>query len=177
MKLRSLLICGLVGLASVGIINSLEAATSTRSVKPSSSHSRLAQTATRFPAVYNENGIALDGQDVVAYFRANLPVQGSPKFTHTWNGVKWQFSNAMSRDLFEKNPAQYAPQYGGYCSKVASVGVLATTIPNAWEIRNGKLFLNFSLEAQKEWQQDTATKIAKANANWPKILNNDTLKR
>ncbi|AZB72991.1 YHS domain-containing (seleno)protein [Synechococcus elongatus] len=177
MKLSSLLICGLVGLASVGVINSLEAATSPQSVETSSRDSRLAQAATRFPAVYNENGIALDGQDVVAYFRANSLVQGSPKFTHTWNGVKWQFSSAMNRDLFAKNPTQYAPQYGGYCAKAAAGGVLATTIPNAWEIRDGKLYLNYSLEAQKEWKQDTATKIVKANANWPKILNNDTLKR
>lgn len=149
MKLSYLLICSLVGLASVSVVTRLEAATSTQSVETSISHSRLAQATTRFPAVYNENGIALDGQDVVAYFRSNSLVQGSPKFTHTWNGVKWQFSSTMNRDLFAKNPTKYAPQYGGYCAKAASAGVLATTIPNAWEIRDGKLYLNYSLEDRK----------------------------
>jgi YHS domain-containing protein len=133
--------------------------------------------ATRHPTVYSENGIALDGQDVVAYFMQNAPVEGNSKYSHRWQGTQWQFSSAANRDLFAKNPERYAPQYGGYCSKAAAGGVLATTVPTAWEVRDGKLYLNYSAEAQKEWKQDTANKIVKANANWPKILNNETLKR
>ncbi|HSM81317.1 MAG TPA: YHS domain-containing (seleno)protein, partial [Nodosilinea sp.] len=75
------------------------------------------------------------------------------------------------------NPEAYAPQYGGYCAKAAAGGVLATTVPTAWEVRDGKLYLNYSAEAQVEWKQDTANKIVRADANWPAILNNETLKQ
>jgi len=131
--------------------------------------------ATRNPAIYTENGVALDGQDVVSYFTQNKPVTGNKKYAYKWQGANWMFSSAANRDLFAKNPAKYAPAYGGYCAKAASDGNLATTDANAWEIRNGKLYLNYSAEAQKEWLQDTPKKIVLANKNFPKILNNETL--
>lgn len=129
------------------------------------------------PAYYSENGVALDGQDVVSYFTKNKPVTGNKKFSYQWKGANWQFSSAANRDLFAKNPEKYAPAYGGYCAKAASDGNLATTVPTAWEIRNGKLILNYSAEAQKEWLQDTPKKVIQANKNFPKILNNETLYR
>jgi len=144
---------------------------------PCASKNPCAGKTAKHPEIYTENGVALDGQDVVAYFTVKRPVQGSRQFTYQWNGAVWQFSSAQNRDLFAQNPEKYAPQYGGYCAKAASDGHLATTIPEAWEVRDGKLYLNYSLEAQKEWRVDTETKIAKANANWKGILANDTLYR
>jgi YHS domain-containing protein len=129
----------------------------------------------KHPKTYTEKGVALDGQDVVAYFTQNKLVQGNKSYTYQWNDATWQFSNAEHRDLFAKNPEKYAPAYGGYCAKAASDGALATTIPTAWEIRGGKLYLNYSAEAQKEWREDTANKIVRADKNWPTILNNDVL--
>jgi YHS domain-containing protein len=132
---------------------------------------------TRHPVYYTEKGVALDGQDVVAYFTKSAVVEGNQQFSLKWGGTTWLFSSAQNRDLFAKNPIKYAPQYGGYCAKAAASGVLATTVPTAWNIREGKLYLNYSAAAQQEWKQDTATKIAQADKNWPKILNNDTLKQ
>ncbi len=132
---------------------------------------------TRNSAIYTENGLALDGQDVVSYFTEGKPVTGKKQFTYGWKGANWQFSSAANRDLFAKNPEKYAPAYGGYCAKAASDGNLATTVPTAWEIRNGKLYLNYSAEAQQEWLQGTSQLIVKADRNYPKILNNETLFR
>jgi len=168
-----------MGLMAVGTSSSLNASVvRDATTLESGPTQRVAQmTKTRFPSVYTENGIALDGQDVVAYFTQNTLVEGNSKYAYRWKDAQWLFSSAKHRDMFAQNPTKYAPQYGGYCSKAAAGGVLATTIPNAWEVRDGKLYLNYSLDAQKEWKQDTATKIIKANANWPKILNNETLKQ
>jgi|GEM_PF-566700 len=179
MNVQSLASIIVMGLMAVGTSTSLNAAVVRDAVAlESGATQKVAQmTETRFPAVYTENGIALDGQDVVAYFTQNALVEGNSKYAYRWKGAQWLFSSAKHRDMFAQNPTKYAPQYGGYCSKAAAGGVLATTIPNAWEVRDGKLYLNYSLDAQKEWKQDTATKIVKANANWPKILNNETLKR
>ncbi len=151
------------------------------SAKPIASDS-IAQTMndskkTRHPIYYSENGVALDGQDVVAYFTQSDVVNGQKQYSHKWGGTTWLFSSAKNRDLFVKNPAKYAPQYGGYCAKAAAGGVLATTVPTAWTVLNDKLYLNYSAGAQQEWKQDTATKIAQANKNWPMILNNESLKK
>nr|WP_277867346.1 YHS domain-containing (seleno)protein [Candidatus Synechococcus calcipolaris] len=176
MNVKYLATLFLTSLLTVGLGDSLSASTPTPASDTSQTVAQSVAT-TRHPAVYTENGIALDGQDVVAYFVQNALVEGKQEFSYTWNGVRWLFSNAAHRDLFAQNPEQYAPQYGGYCAKAAAGGVLATTVPTAWEVRDGKLYLNYSAQAQNEWRQDTATKIVKANANWPKILNNDVIKR
>ncbi len=130
---------------------------------------------TLHPAYYSQNGVALGGQDVVSYFTDKKVVAGNKKYSYNWKGANWNFSSAAHRDLFAKNPEKYAPAYGGYCAKAASDGNLATTVPTAWEIRGGKLYLNYSADAQKEWFVDTSKKIVQANKNFPKILNNETL--
>ncbi len=60
------------------------------------------------------DGLALEGYDAVAYFKENLPREGKAEFTTDYNGAKWQFQSAENRDAFIKEPAKYAPQYGGF---------------------------------------------------------------
>ncbi|MCU0541322.1 MAG: YHS domain-containing protein [Oscillatoriaceae cyanobacterium Prado104] len=134
-------------------------------------------TTSPHPQFYTENGIALDGQDVVSYFTQGKLVMGVSQFQHNWNGTTWQFSSAENRDLFAKNPEKYAPQYGGYCAQAASEGNLAATQPDAWKIVDGKLYLNYDNTVQKQWMADIPARIAAANKNWPAILKNKELFR
>ena len=120
--------------------------------------------------VYAENGIAVDGTDVVAYFTESAPVAGNPAITLDWMGVKWRFSSQENRAAFEANPAAYAPQYGGYCAYAVSQGYTAPTVPEAWTIYDGKLYLNFSTGVRSRWERDIPGHIAAANANWPGVL-------
>ena len=62
----------------------------------------------------NIYGIAIKGYDTVAYFTEGRAVKGTSKFSYNWNDAKWYFASAKNRDLFEAEPEQYAPQYGGY---------------------------------------------------------------
>lgn len=73
-------------------------------------------------------------------------------------------------EMFKAAPEEYAPQYGGYCAKALSDGNLASIVPDAWAIVDGKLYLNYSAEAQEEWLTDVPGKIARGDANWPGIL-------
>jgi YHS domain-containing protein len=123
------------------------------------------------PKVYSENGVAVDGTDVVAYFTKGKPVSGSSEHTHQWNGATWRFSNEANRDAFAANPEAYAPQYGGYCAYAVSEGYTASTVPEAWKIVDGKLYLNYSKRIQRKWERNEAGRIKDANANWPKVLN------
>ena len=122
------------------------------------------------PYVYSEDGIAIDGSDAVAYFAGEGPVAGSPDHALTWEGAEWRFANAANREAFEMNPRAYAPQFGGYCAYAVSQGYTAPTVPEAWSIVDGKLYLNFSLRVRGIWEQDIPGHIAAAEANWPGVL-------
>ena len=120
--------------------------------------------------VYAEDGIAIDGSDAVAYFDGNGPVAGDPAITFDYMGATWRFSTEANRDAFAADPEAYAPQYGGYCAYAVSQGYTASTVPEAWSIVDGKLYLNFSTGVRRRWLQDVPGHIAAADANWPAVL-------
>lgn len=120
--------------------------------------------------VYANGGVAVDGSDVVAYFTEGRPVLGSADITHNWRGVTWRFASVANRDAFAADPARYAPQYGGYCAWAVSEGYTASTVPEAWKIVDGKLYLNFSRRIQRRWERDIPGRIAAADRNWPGVL-------
>ena len=82
---------------------------------------------------------------------------------------------AAHKQLFVENPDTYAPQYGGYCAKALSEGNMASTVPEAWDVVDGKLYLNYSLDVQRQWKGDVPGNIAKADAKWPEILDTSTV--
>ena len=122
------------------------------------------------PAIYAENGIAIDGSDAVAYFDGNGPVAGDAAFALTWQGAEWRFSSAENLAKFEADPESYAPQYGGYCAYAVSKGYTASTDPNAWSLHEGKLYLNYSRPVRLIWSRDIPGNIALADGNWPDVL-------
>lgn len=123
------------------------------------------------PIFVNSNDIAINGYDAVAYFTVSEPVSGIPQLSTEWNGAIWMFATTKTLNMFIDNPEAYAPQFGGYCAYAASKGKIAPTIPDAWTIYEGKLYLNANLRARELWSEDIPGNIAKANANWPAILN------
>jgi YHS domain-containing protein len=115
-------------------------------------------------------GNAVKGYDVVAYFTMGKPVEGSSDHEFEWNGATWRFASAEHRNLFAKSPRKYAPQYGGFCAFGVSRGYTVGIEPDAWRIVDGKLYLNYNRDVQAEWVKDIPGFIAKADANWPKIV-------
>lgn len=69
-----------------------------------------------------------------------------------------------------KNPEKYAPKYGGYCAYAISRGTVADIDPEAWNIVDGRLYLNLSKKIQNKWSKDIPGNIKKADEEWPKIL-------
>ena len=114
--------------------------------------------------------VAIDGYDPVAYFTDSKPVEGQKEFSSDWKGATWRFASAAHRDLFAKAPEKYAPQYGGYCAYAVAKGTTADIDPAAWTVRGGRLFLNYDADIQQKWLQDPDGFIAKADANWPKMV-------
>src|SRR5262245_14173420 len=114
--------------------------------------------------------LALDGHDPVAYFSTARPAKGTAEHSLTWNGATWRFASAENKAAFEKEPAKYAPQYGGYCAWAVSEGYTAKGDPAVWRIVDGKLYLNYNASVQKNWEKDIPDRIAKGDKNWPAVL-------
>ncbi len=115
------------------------------------------------------NKVAINGYDPVAYFTESRPVEGSADHTTEWMGATWRFASAENKERFEADPEAYAPQYGGYCAYAVSQGYTASTDPDAWTVRDGKLYLNYNLQVRETWREDPAGFIAQADTNWPAL--------
>ncbi len=114
-------------------------------------------------------GVAIDGTDPVAYFTESRAVEGAKQFSTEWNGATWRFASAANLAAFTADPEKFAPQYGGYCAWAVSQGYTADIDPQAWKIVDGKLYLNYSKDVQRNWEGDVAGHIKMADANWPGI--------
>jgi YHS domain-containing protein len=117
------------------------------------------------------NDTAIDGYDTVAYFTQGKPVEGNKKYQTTWREADWRFASQENLDLFKQNPEMYAAQYGGYCAWAMAGGKTAGIDPDAWHIEDGKLYLNYNKNVQKEWFTTMEADIISADRNYPEITN------
>lgn len=123
------------------------------------------------PAAVNtdQQGIALQGYDPVAYFTSGAPAKGSTTFTATHDGATYHFATAENLEKFKADPAAYAPQYGGFCAMGVALHKKLDGDPNVWKIVDGNLYLNVNSEVSVAWQRDIPGNLAKANEEWPQI--------
>jgi len=120
-----------------------------------------------------DDGFMAEGYDVVSYFNDKAE-EGLNKYTYSYNGAKYKFSSQEHLTTFKTNPEKYVPQYGGFCAyAISEKGKKVSINPEAFEIRNGKLYLfykTFFTNTLESWQEgDTKNMISKANNNWKKI--------
>ena len=117
------------------------------------------------------NDVILAGHDVVAYFSEGKPVKGSSSYTATYNDAIYQFSSRKNRDSFRADPARYAPAYGGFCAYGMTFGKKFEIDGKAFEIVDGKLYVNKNLKVYRTWKKDVPTHISQADAQWPTVKN------
>ena len=126
-------------------------------------------------AFYEHDGVALRGYDPVAYFREGKPVKGSAAHTATYQGSVFHFASAAHRDAFAAAPAQYAPQYQGFCAFGVAQGYKAVIDPAAFTIVANKLYLNDNAQIQRRWRADIPGYIATADQRWPAVVTHTTI--
>jgi YHS domain-containing protein len=125
----------------------------------------------------DSKGVILKGYDAVAYFTQGKPVKGNPAIKSTYDGATYLFASAAHRAAFDKNPAKYVPQYGGFCAYGVSVGVLSDIEGPGGFVHDGKLYVCGDEAAGKSFRSDLKSNIAKADANWPKLIGSQSQKR
>jgi len=119
----------------------------------------------------DKHGVILAGYDAVAYFTQNAAVKGSKEITAQHDGATYQFSSIENRDLFLANPAKYEPQYGGFCAYGAALGKKFDVNGKAFEIVDGKLYVNKNEDVYEVWVEDKAENIDSADQQWTNIRN------
>lgn len=153
---RAFIVSGLLTAASLSAVSMLTAAAAT------------ARQAPVFSGIVK--GVAVGGYDPVSYFSEGKPAPGKPTITLEHLGATWRFATVANRAAFIADPARYAPQYGGYCAWAVSQGYTAKGDPLAWTVTGGKLYLNYNQSVKRGFDKNLAGNIAKADANWPKVL-------
>jgi YHS domain-containing protein len=123
---------------------------------------------------YNlDKGIALGGYDPVAYFTQHKAVPGQSGYCFVYQGVIYQFASKANQEMFQQEPAAYEPVYGGWCAYGTADGHKAPTDPQAWAVKDGKLYLNYSKQVQQTWKKDPQAYILKADHNWPQLKDHE----
>jgi len=118
----------------------------------------------------DEDGHAVQGHDVVAYWTDSKPVKGDARFQSRYRGATYLFASAEHKQAFDADPARYEPQFGGYCGYAASIDKLSPIDPAFWELVDGRLVLQHNQKAWNLWHEDLPGNLVKADANWPGLV-------
>jgi YHS domain-containing protein len=123
----------------------------------------------------DQRGYAVLGHDVVAYRTDGRPVLGDERFQSRYHGATYLFASAEHKAAFDAEPAKYEPQFGGYCGYAASIDKLSPIDPAFWELLDGRLVLQHNQRAWDLWHEDLAANLAKADANWPGLVERNAM--
>ena len=113
-----------------------------------------------------EARLMLKGADVVAYFVSNKYQQGLPQFSSRYEDISFRFASAENKALFDKQPAKYLPEFGGYCANGLVYGIPWGGDADTWKMINGKLYI-FGGQASKDgFEIDEKKNLALAESYW-----------
>lgn len=113
--------------------------------------------------------LAMHGYDAVAFFTTNQAVIGSDTYAVKHDGATYRFVSEENKKAFEKSPARYLPQFGGFCAFGVSVGAKFDGDPRVFAVVGDKLYFNLNFDIQKKWNEDVPGNIKKAESNWTTI--------
>jgi hypothetical protein len=117
--------------------------------------------------------IALGGYDVVSYWAARGPVQGSTAITAVYAQRVYQFSNVTNRAQFLADPKRYLPRYDGWCATSLSMGRLSVPDYTNFKIEDDSLLLfehNGFTNGRTLWDTDPSGFRARADQHAAELL-------
>jgi len=86
-----------------------------------------------------------------------------------YNDAIYRFKSAENHDLFNQTPEKYAPQYGGFCAYGMTFGKKFEIDGKAFEIVDGKLFVNKNQDVYKALAEAVPKHISEENQQWPSV--------
>lgn len=113
-----------------------------------------------------DGSVMLKGADVVAYFQQGRYAQGNPQLSSTYEQVTFRFSSPEHKAMFDREPARYLPQYGGYCANGIAYGIPWGGDADTWKIIGNKLYI-FGGQASKDaFELDEKRNLELADRYW-----------
>lgn len=116
-----------------------------------------------------KTGLAIKGYDTTAYHSIGKLKRGNKTFVVAWKGAKWHFANADDAAKFQSRPEAYAPQFGAYCTRAMSKGIVLAAKPHIWRMHKDKLYMFYAPIGGEKFDEGADAMIAKAQANWDKL--------
>jgi len=110
--------------------------------------------------------LMLKGHDVVAYFTQGRHALGSAAHQSVHEGVTFRFASAEHKALFDREPAKYLPQYGGYCANGIAYGIPWGGDADSWLIVDGKLYIFGGRTSKEGFELDVPGHIRLADRYW-----------
>jgi YHS domain-containing protein len=122
------------------------------------------QSPTRSKALVNVDSqcVGAHGYDPVGFFTEGKAIKGDPQWQSTYGGAIYYVHSSADKDVFDKEPAKYAPQYGGHCSMAMTMGKLEDVDPNYFLVHDGKLLLQRNEKAHVMFSRDRGGKSQKS---------------
>jgi YHS domain-containing protein len=117
-------------------------------------------------AMDGDERVMLAGHDVVAYFTQGKHALGSAQHKSVHEGVTFRFASAEHKALFDKEPAKYLPQYGGYCANGIVYGIPWGGDGDSWRIDDGKLYIFGGAGSKTAYELDVKANHALADKYW-----------
>ncbi len=127
----------------------------------------------------DDNRVLLKGADVVAYFVENKYRPGLPQFSTRYEDITFRFASAEHKALFDRQPAKYLPEFGGYCANGIAYGIPWGGDADTWKMIGGKLYI-FGGQASKDaFELDERRNMTLAESYWKDEVagNNSFLQR
>jgi YHS domain-containing protein len=119
----------------------------------------------------DKHGLALQGYDPVAFFIQHKPVKGSAQFQGTYCTATYYFASAEDQAAFAKDPAKYAPQFGGFCAYGVAHGKTVPIEVDAFQIVDGRLLMQYDQDIRDTFNEDTQGNFLTAEKKWPTLVN------
>lgn len=128
---------------------------------PANAASRISKT---------RQNVAIKGYDTTAYFKQSTAGKGEQTFSVEWNDATWHFATQKEADLFAADPASFAPQFGGFCTRAMSLKKVVHGDPEVWRIHGKKLYLFARPVGRDFFDKGEDAMIAKAQLHWDTLF-------
>lgn len=128
------------------------------------------KTAFSYPIQKTEDRVAIDGYDLVAYFKKKEAMKGNPEHAVEYGDTIYYFASRSHQNAFLKHPTKYLPRFGGFCPVNLGDGKAVEGNPKEFTIRDGQLYLCASGEAKQAFEGEPKKIVHKAEQNAPEVL-------
>jgi YHS domain-containing protein len=118
----------------------------------------------------DQAALALQGYDPVAFFADGKPVRGNPVIQTDYRGARYQFVSQANKAIFDRKPARFEPQFGGYCAFGVTRGQLVTIAVEAFQVINGRLLLLSGETARDDFNKNPTQNLFLADEKWPWLV-------